>query len=253
MRIDRGALIDFFEGDVNTGPYQAAIKGIAGEELGLALLVKFLSDQGRNPTRVLGTPHPAGRAGHYLDGWVRAQADDHDRLMTLYQVEVKLWGKYSVLHQGRPPQDAHPLVQPPDNAPADDHRAYKVQQRWYQYWDERGFQDEELRKVLDGNMALPMLEPHEDNARVDPLACLWDAVHPHGERTPWFSVPLPEFPEEAQRPWVANHRRFTRVWVFSMSAFLSTLEGTLEDRELLLPLPETCERLQWLKRIFPHG
>lgn len=228
MRIDRRVLIEFFHGDDDTRSHQAAIKAVAGEELGLALLVEFLSDQRRNPTRVPGMPHPAGGAGHHLDGWVRAQADDG--LMTLYQVEVKLWGRYSFLHQGQQPPHADRLVQ-----------------RWTQYWDQFGFRDEELRKVLDENMELP-----EGNTRVEPLVCLWDAVCPCEEvAPPWFSVPVPEFPVEVQRQWVVvNPRRFTRVWIFSMSAFLETLD---DGEELTLDLPATSERLQWLNRIFPHA
>src|SRR3990172_1281966 len=134
------ALIEFFDGDDDTRSYATAIKAVLGEGLALALLVKFL--QGKDPNaECVSTQCTTGHAqGHRLDGWVKAAADGG--LMTLYQVEVKLWAQHSLLNAGVQPQDAHPLVQPPDNAPADVHRAYNVQQRWYQYWDDHGFRYE---------------------------------------------------------------------------------------------------------------
>ena len=250
MRIDRRALIQFFDGDDKAGPYAAAIKAVAGEELGLALLVEFLRRDGKNATCVQRTCTTGGK-GHRLDGWGRAEADDGR--ITLYQVEVKLWARHSVLNEGRQPQNAEPLVQRqrksklPDDASADVVRDYKVH-RWSQYWDDRiGFKQKALCKVLDEDMKPPKLKPPECNARVEPLACLWDAVHPTGELAPWFPVTVPV---DSKGSWItADPRRFTRVWVFSMSAFLRNLD----DRELTLDLSATSERLQWLNRIFPHA
>ena len=67
---------------------------------------------------------------------------------------------------------------------------------------------EQVRKVLT-----PMKPPVE-GVQVEPLVCFWDAMHPTGETDVLFSIPL-------------DSGKFTRVWVFSMSAHLRNFQNTI--------------------------
>ena len=79
-----------------------------------------------------------------------------------------------------------------------------------------------------------MKKPPCHDAKVKPLACVWTAVHPNGEATPFFEVDT------------AGNQHFASVSVFSMSGFL----GGLEQEYLELDLPITSKRIQWLESIF---
>jgi len=135
----------------------------------------------------------------------------------LYQVEVKNWSAHSI--GGKPLSlDASPS----------ELTAYR-QHRWQYTWDTRGnaFWDRPLAKVLE-----PMFAP--ESWPVEPVACLWTALHPTGDDEFWFSVPLPDGPS------------FSRVWFFSMSAYLRSLN----EEHILLSMPKTAQRKRWLGRLF---
>jgi hypothetical protein len=68
---------------------------------------------------------------------------------------------------------------------------------------------------------------------IQPLACLWSALHPDGASDPFFEVSVPDC-------------HFRSVWIFSMSSFLRRLKETHLD----LNLPLTQQRLGWLEKLF---
>jgi|GEM_PF-3478860 len=93
---------------------------------------------------------------------------------------------------------------------------------WARYWHqvERFPIEEQLRKVL-----VQMRAPAVSGDVVEPIACVWDLLHPNGTLEPWFAM-------AAAGPFAQLH------W-FSMSAYLRTLlrDGQSEI-ELAMPLLE---------------
>lgn len=212
MRIHVRELISFFDEAEEARPHANAIKSLGGEELGLALLVRYFQSTGASAALLPDSCTQGTRKGVRLDGWVRVERAN---AATDYQVEVKTWSFSSL--GGR--------ALPVDCSVAE-LRAFKME-RWEKYWDTSGFVDRKLDKVLTPMRRLP------DARRVLPLACLWDAMHPTGLDAPFFVVPL-------------KGRKFPEVSVFSVSSYLRRQgEPTIE-----LPLPLTEERLKWLERLF---
>ncbi len=60
MLIDRLALVKFFDDDPEASRHANAIKAVAGEELGLALLLRYLEKAGRNPVKRSDAGPPQG-------------------------------------------------------------------------------------------------------------------------------------------------------------------------------------------------
>ncbi len=131
---------------------------------------------------------------------------------TLYQVEVKNWSAHAIGGQILP-VDAPPRM-----------IAAYAQDRWKQVWDGHHFADPSVAKVLH-----PMKSPR-GGGQVEPLICFWWALHP---TDPLFSVDL-------------QGETFPRVWVFSMSLYLRQCT----ENAILLRMPKTCRRLQWLSELF---
>jgi len=216
MLIDRRALLAFFDDDEQGGRHANAIKAVAGEELGLALLVHYLNETGRNPEMLPGPCTQRSRKGYRLDAWVSI-TDAAGPL--LYQVEVKTWSSHSI-GGARLPVDA----------PRDVIRAYKVAQ-WKGYFQQdRGFAEKALQKVFE------KMTPPQPGVPVEPLACLWTAVHDQGGDEPFFRIQI-------AAPWSC----FNVINVFSMSAYLRALP----DARIELPLPDTETRLEYLANLFP--
>ncbi len=176
-------LLEFFDEAPESSHYHAtAIVAVAGEELGLGLLVHYFTGVGQAATVISRRCTPGTKKGARLDAWVEVGE-------TLYQVEIKNWSAHAF--NGRPL---------PINAPVATIEARR-QQRWRQLWDGHRFTDKSIAKVL-GRMKPP--RPHP---RIEPLVCFWDAVHPEGSADPLFSV-------------LVERAAFSRVWVFSMSNYL---------------------------------
>lgn len=90
IAVDRQGLLKFFD-EVPTASQKHAtsIVSVAGEELGLALLVHYLATQGTQ-ARVIGDRCTQGtKSGARLDAWVEAGS-------VLYQVEVKNWSAHAI-------------------------------------------------------------------------------------------------------------------------------------------------------------
>jgi hypothetical protein len=214
LTVNRHWLLSFFDDSKDVAAHANAIKAVAGEELGFALLLEYFRRKG-----IVAESGPrswtTGKAkGPRLDGWVVVTLPSGSDVY--YQVEVKTWSQHSL--SGR---------RLPVSAPSVDLSEFK-KERWRRYWLENTFKDKELAKVL-----IPM-EPPGPGVVAEPLACLWDAVHHTGGDDSFFTVMLP----------AGGH--FDKVHVFSMSGFLRGLA----DETLELELPDTRERLNWLSKIF---
>ncbi len=216
MLIDRLALVKFFDDDPEASRHANAIKAVAGEELGLALLLRYLEKAGRNPVKRSDKPSQQAPRGPRLDAWVRV-TDGAGSL--LYQVEVKTWSSHSIRGASLSVHACPAQIS-----------AYKIRE-WEKYFKpDRGFQAPALHKVFE-----PMVSPESPDIRVEPLACLWTAVHHQGGDEPFFRVPV----EVA-----VCH--FNVINVFSMSAYLRALP----QPQIELHLPDTQRRLQYLSSLF---
>lgn len=218
-RISLRGVLAFFDGEMPGGrAHSNALNALLGEELGLSLLLHALRTHGASDVVVLDEPCTQGRSsGVRLDRWVRARRAGRS---LLFQVEVKNWCAHSL--------GGRTLAVDADHATVAAHAAAT----WRRYWDEgeRRPEPEQLRKVL-----VPMrVPPSAGDCDVEPVACVWDVLHPRGEPTAWFDVPA--------------SGAFPHLNWFSMSAHLRTLlrAGT---SELELPLPQLEQRFATVGRL----
>jgi hypothetical protein len=218
FRIDRLAVLEFYDArPANSSKHAAAINAVAGEDLGAGLMKHYLENvEGATVSILDGTCTPGTSKGNRLDRWVFAQWSDHTP-PTLFQVEIKNWSAHSIGGKSLPL-----------NAPPEQVARHKVE-RWSKEWDVAAFEllKEPTRKVL-----LPMRATQQ--GEIEPALCMWDAMHPRGEASPWFSVVL------------SDNQHFARLWVFSMSAYLRSLDTAYIEIEML----DTHQRLQWLNKLF---
>ena len=216
MKVDIKRLIKFYDEDPSVKSHSNAIKTLAGEELGFALLMEYFKRQKRKVKHLDVPCNTGNRKGPRLDGWLKASGDNGEEVY--YQVEVKSWSFHGV------GGNAKPLKYECTQA----RLAKFKQEEWQRYWADGQFKQPTLNKVLR------RMKPPSRDATVKPLACIWTAVHPKGEATPFFEVAT------------AENQHFDSVSVFSMSGFLRGLG----QEYLELDLPITSERIQWLQRIF---
>jgi hypothetical protein len=181
-------LLQFYDdpNDAEQGMNAAAVNAVAGEELGLALLIDYLRSVEVDASIMPGPCSTGKRSGYRLDGWISTPE-------TIFQVEVKNWSAHS-LGGRRLPVDAGPEQ-------SSRHRITV----WQDYWTGKTFRDESAAKVLE-----PMLAPQGDK-RIAPLIVFWDPMHPRGLPEPLFHVPLVD-------------AAFPEVTVFSMSTYLRSLK-----------------------------
>jgi len=215
MRVDVRELITFYDEDIEARPHANAIKTLAGEELGLAILMEYFRRKG-DQVQLLDELCTTGkRRGVRLDGWLRVR---NERETVDYQVEVKNWSFHSL--GGR---------QLPLACTAEELGEFK-RRTWNDYWMDGRFREPELDKVLTA------MRPAPGADRREPLACLWVALHPEGR-------------DEAFFPYPVVGCDFERVWIFSVSGFLRSLRETTLD----IDLPIASRRLHRLQRIFSLG
>jgi hypothetical protein len=216
-KINRLEVLRFFDTCPEDSPRHAnAIVAVSGEELGAGLLKHCLERGGATVTLLEGSCTPGTRSGPRLDKWILATRDGK---AVLYQVEIKNWSANSM--GGRKLALAATVEEFEKHA----------MRRWAQVWNtgERRLLIEETRKVLN-----KMHTTREEI--IEPVLCMWDPMHPTGHSEPLFSMLLPE-----------DHH-FKRLWFFSMSAYLRTLD---ED-EIEIEMPNTLRRLHWLKLLLPY-
>lgn len=196
LSVDRAALLSFYDdpGDDERGMNATAVNAVAGEEFGLALLMKYLLGTGVEATVLPGPCTTGKRRGSRLDAWVHTPE-------VLYQVEVKNWSAHSFGGTHFPLDAAESFG-----------RAHRMR-LWDEYWDGLTFRDESAAKVLK-RMKPPI--PHH---RIEPLIAFWVSLHPQGEAIPFFEQPL-------------ENMRFDRVHIFSMSTYLRSLSSDTLDLPL---------------------
>lgn len=217
ITINVRALLSFYDENRKVRRHSNAIKALAGEELGFALLIEYFRRIGVT-AKLLERPCTTGSPkGSRLDGWIEATGPSST---TYYQVEVKSWSIHGV------GGDSTPL---PLAVTDDQLAAYKIR-LWNSYWSNGQFKEPGLNKVL-----IPMKRDPAWTI-VEPLACVWSAMHPEGKQDEFFSVPL------------IGHVSFQRVWGFSMSAFLRNIVDT--EPTLTLYLPSTVIRMGLLATLF---
>ena len=220
MKLNCREILRFFDEDTEARNHSNSIKTLAGEELGLALLLHYLNSVFSEACK-LSRKCNQGASGKRLDAWVKVQ---HGTEQVHYQVEVKSWSFHGYKEKKR---DALPVDVSPEV------RREYAKRLWSSYWDTGAgnFRADQLQKVLE-----PM-KLQENWAKVIPLACLWVVLHPRGSDEALFSVPLPD------------SSPFREVHVFSQSAYLrNLLSSGIETVELQLPFVE--KRLDYLRRIF---
>jgi hypothetical protein len=212
--VNRLELLRFYDDPIpaEKGMDATAVNAVAGEELGLALLMHYFTESGTEVSRLPGTCSTGKSHGHRLDAWV--QTPD-----VLYQVEVKNWSAHSL--------GGRHLAADADDSTSRTFRA----KMWQSYWDAHNstFFDAAAAKVLE-----PMAPPHH-RSPVEPLVAFWVAIHPLGEGDPFFSYPL-------------VGKLFEHVHVFSMSNYLRGLT----DEFIRLPLPKTRRRIEIMRRLFGY-
>ena len=213
LTINIRELITFCDDEGSARRHAKAAKEIVGEELALPLLVRYFRERRREAEVVQGPCTTGNTRGPQLHGWLQVKNPGG---VTLYQVQVKTWSRLSV--RGRHLDLA---------ATAPQVARFKIQ-RWERYWNEGRFSDNDLNKVLT-----PMNAPLP-GVPVEPLACLWDAVHPTGGLEPLFTVEC-----------VGSY--FQKVNVFSMSAFLRSKNVP----SIKIEVPDASEGLRWLATEIP--
>jgi len=167
------------------------------------------------------TPTRGKQKGSRLDRWIRVTgASELGAPDVLLQVEVKNWSAHAI--------GGRALRRDPT---AEEIADYK-KERWAKEWGDAGILKAQLRKVLEP-MCPPAMLSH---LPVEPLACMWTALHPTGVAECLFSVPLPEM----------QRRDFARVWFFSMSSYLRSLT----DERIRIYMPDATKRMGWLDQLF---
>jgi hypothetical protein len=219
IRVNIRPLLEFFdEAPDDSQGHATALTQVAGEDLGLALLVHALGRLEGAEARVLGRRCTQGtKSGRRLDGWVLANWGSGDHLL---QVEVKSWSAHAIGGKRLPL-----------SATKKDLREHRIN-RWDRVWKGDGFRGEGSGKVL-----IPMKPPREHRTLpVTPALSLWFNLHPDGKDAPIFPVRL-------------RGSKFDKLIVFSQSAYLRLLlkQG---KRSLRLDMPDTARRLGWLDEIY---
>jgi hypothetical protein len=216
IEIDIIEILKFYDEKIKTSIHHAsAINAVAGEDIGAGLFAHYLKS--KNITAEI-LPAPCTqmkKSGERLDRWILA-VENGERVY--YQTEIKNWSAHAI---------GGKILK--INATQEEVSDYKIR-RWNNSWDGAALTPPTARKVL-----IPM-KPIEDNSKVEPLICFWTSMHPTGNSEPFFSVPIQD-------------KHFSRLWFFSMSAYLRNVLSSGE-KKIILEMPDTESRIEWLKTIF---
>lgn len=214
LTVSTKEVLRFFDApDLGCSGHAPAIAAVAGEDLGAALFSHFIKSEG-GTAEILPTRCTQGtKSGVRLDRWILVSRGGQT---VLYQAEIKNWS-------------AHAIGGRRFELDVDDETANAFRrERWGKEWDGADFLKKQVRKVLT-----PMKSPLA-GIRVEPLVCYWTALHPGGDASPFFEVPLTTGP-------------FTTLAVFSMSSYLRQNVGA---GDLTLPMGDTARRLELLGAMF---
>lgn len=216
VEVDIRTTLKFFDEKAPENRYHAtAVVAVAGEDIGTGLFAHYLRQQDLTVEILPWSCTQGTKSGVRLDKWIRTTRKG---AVTYYQTEIKNWSAHAIGGKVLKVSTSY-----------NDLAAYK-KERWGKQWDGSTFRDKRVRKVLT-----PM-KPPEQGCKVEPLICYWEAMHPKGQREPLFSLRI-------------RNRHFSRVWVFSMSAYLRELLSSGVDK-VTIEMPHTVIRAKWLNRLF---
>ena len=227
MEVKLKELVEFMDYNSMVRRHSSAIKGLACEELNLALLCHYLEHEARYKS-VIKLKSSCTTTGSRLDAWVQCSNNESSQYPEiLYQVEVKSWSFH-----GYGGGEALPL----NGNGTDESYCKHVIARWSKYWNDgsKKFNDPKLNKVLNEMNVPKEFQCQKDNIRT--LACLWDAIHPEGLKDPFFEIEC-------------SPGKFKAVSIFSVSTYVRNLIAK-KTYSLALDLPDTKERISLLSRIF---
>ena len=213
-------LLNFFDCKVSDSiGHASAINGVIGEDLGVALLHKYFSDQKLNPI-VLDEPcTQKTKKGKRLDKWIVIEDKDSK---IIYQVEIKNWNSHSL--------NSETVLDHADEQYMHDFRLRRWKKRFDS--DRRKPRQTECQKVL-----LPMKVPTTyRDYKHRTLLCFWEALHDEGKSDAMFEVSV-------------NSDHFeNKMTVFSMSNYVSEL---LKQSDVLeVELADAEARINWLNKLY---
>lgn len=210
LTVNRRALLRFMNEGGGTG-HHTAITALLGEPLAVGLLLHWLRGQGFQAECVSTKVTPGTTSGERLDAWISVERGGQ---RVLYQTEIKMWAG-NAIGGLRVAGDADAAT-----------LAAGAARQWARIWNPQTqeFLAPNVRKVLK-----PMKPPAGYEAwTVEPLACFWWLMRSRPEDGPWFTVEV----GEAARQAIPSP--FSQVHVFSLTAYLLTLDAQVLD--LHLPL-----------------
>ena len=218
LRINVKGLLEFF--DEKPGEslgHATAIVAVAGEDLGVGLLKHYLECTRNAEVRILPGPPPTtgNQKGPRLDRWVDVVWPDGSG--RLFQTEIKNWSAHAI--GGK----ILKVDAPPDEV------ARFGRERWRGHAGSMHWNS--ISKVLT-----PMKRPWDvdPSHTLEPLLIYWTVIHPEGLNESFFSHDLGASTE------------FSRLWFFSMSSYLRSLnEAAIE-----LEMPHAANRISWLHSLF---
>ncbi|MGH7801456.1 MAG: hypothetical protein ACREOW_12680 [Thermodesulfobacteriota bacterium] len=226
IRVNVRLLLKFFdEKPPESQRHATSIVAVAGEDLGVGLLKHCLERTQSAKVKVLSGIPTIGKRnpethqqGPYLDRWVDVVWPDGSG--QLFQTEIKNLSAHAI--GGR-------ILKV--DASLEEVTRFMIE-RWRSLWGSYPNIPEYAKNVLK-----PMKRPSEvDLSHVlQPLIVYWFALHPEGRRESFFSVDL-----EAGYD-------FSRLWFFSMSTYLRSLNEDVIELEM----PIAAKRMSWLHKLFP--
>ena len=220
VTIYRKELLQFFDEKVpESKGHATGIVQLAGEDLGIGLLLHYFRAKGYNAKVVSYKCNQRKLRGERLDRWVHVTKNKED---ILYQVEVKN-------------DSAHGTSKKPLSANATKQEVVNYKKKlWDHHWDGETLKDKSYRKVL-----IPMKNPTDvKDENIKPLLCLWRCMHKNGLDEPLF--------KESVSDSDPKYSYFKELWFFSMSSYLRTFKnGTLD-----IEMPQAAERISWVGKLF---
>jgi hypothetical protein len=255
LMVDVGALIEFFDVNVEARQDASSIKAILGEEIAIACMKRYFRDQKKSAGLVCVADKPGqrlacttgGRKGFQLDGWFVVEEKG---VRTCYQTEIKLWSIHGIGGGKK-----KPLITGPETETTLEQKR-KI---FDEYYDpaQQCLKQERTKKVL-----LYMRQPksHKKCApyptqHPQALLCLWAPICQRNQPMSeiWFSVPVAKYdPPSKANDAICVSGQFSTLQIFSVSNYLraALAEATDGSLRIALPLPRIAERMRILSAIF---
>jgi len=220
MKVNIKKVISFFDERPQDAEHHASgLVGIAGEDLGTGVFKHYIENVKKANVNVLTYSVTTGhKKGPRLDRWIDVLWVGEKG--TIFQTEIKNWSAHS-----------YGGTQLFLNASKEEVKIYKIK-KWNELWDSKknSPNTEKVSKVL-----VPMRIPSEvDRSHtLEPLVIYWTPIHPEGKEEHFFCHKV-------------SSERFSRIWFFSVSSYLRSLdEDTIE-----LDMPSFTKRVSWISKLF---